>query len=99
VNLWEKLKAARLLARAGDRLKEAQMKGGLKVAVVGLSGSILTAIVAKVTEICPTLIPNLWPIVTAGVLAGIAFWMRSPKEEAEDEEMKLAKDERVKLKR
>ena len=74
------LKAGLLLSRVAERLKEASMKGGAKVAVFGMVTAVAAGVVAKVTETCPTLIPNLWPIVTAGALAGVGFWMRSPKD-------------------
>lgn len=75
------IKAGLLLRRAADRLKEAQVKGGFTTAIFGVVAAVATGVVAKVSETCPTLIPNLWPIATAGVLAGVGLWMRSPKEE------------------
>jgi len=80
VGLIEKLKAGLLLKRAADRIKEAHMKGGFKAAAFGLATAVVGGVIAKVTETCPTLIPNLWPIVGTGALAGIALWMKSPKE-------------------
>ena len=80
MGLIGQIKVALLLKRAANRIKEASMKGGTKVAVFGLATAIATGVVAKVTEVCPSLIPNIWPIVTAGVLAGVALWMRSPKD-------------------
>jgi hypothetical protein len=80
MGILEKVKTALLLSKAADRLKEAQVKGGLKVALVSIGGAVVTGVVEKVTEVCPALIPNLWTVVTAGVVAGIALWLRSPKD-------------------
>ena len=80
MGLIGQIKAALTLSRVAARLKEAHMKGGFKAAAFGLVAAVATGLVAKVTEVCPTLIPNLWPIASAGVLAGIALWMKSPKE-------------------
>ena len=84
MGLIGQIKTALLLKRAADRIKEVSMKGGTKVAVFGLVSAVATGVVAKVTEVCPTLIPNIWPIATAGVLAGVALWMRSPKDAPKD---------------
>jgi hypothetical protein len=80
MGLIANLKAALTFSRVVERLKEAQMKGGLQVAVFGIGTAVATGVVAKVTEVCPTLIPNIWPIVTAGVMGGVALWLRSPKD-------------------
>ena len=80
MGLLDKLKTGLLLKRAAERLKEAHMKGGLKVAVFGLAGAGVTGVVAQGNATCPDLLTR-WPeLLTAGVLAGVGLWMRSPKD-------------------
>lgn len=80
MGLLDKVKTALLLKRALDRLKEANMKGGLKVALFGLASAVAVSVVAQVNAVCPDLLTR-WPeMLVAGVLAGVGLWMKSPKQ-------------------
>lgn len=80
MGLIEKLKTALLAKRVADRLKEAKMKGTLKTSIVAVAGAVLTGIVAQVSQVCPDLVSQLPSLIAAGVVAGVALWLKSPKE-------------------
>jgi len=82
MNIFEKLKAGLRLSQAADRLKEASVKGNVRVALLSLGAAIVTGVVAQITMTCPDLLPKLPTILMAGVLAGVGVWMKSPKDEA-----------------
>ena len=49
-----------------------------KAAVFGLATAILTAVVAKFSEVCPELVAN-WPaFLTAAVMGAIGVYLKSP---------------------
>lgn len=74
------VKLALLFRKAAGRLKEARMKGGLKTGLAVLAGTILTAVAAQVNATCPDLLAR-WPeLLMAGVVAGVAVWVKSPKD-------------------
>ena len=56
------------------RLKGEHVKGKLLTAAVAIGGAVLTAVVAKLTTACPSLIANLGAIGTAALGGAWAYW-------------------------
>lgn len=73
-----------LLAGVGGALTTYMLKpaqyAGLKAAATGIGTLMLGGAVAKVTAICPDLIPQLPALAMAGLTTGLGLWLKSHRE-------------------
>jgi hypothetical protein len=72
--MFDKARKALLAWKVWRRLEEEKVKGKLLTALVGLGGAILTAVVAKYTTQCPSLLSNVGAILTSGIGGGWAYY-------------------------
>jgi hypothetical protein len=58
--------------------------GHLKAGAFGLASAVAAAIVAKVSAVCPDLLAQ-WPaLLTAGLMAGVGVYLKSPMSQEEN---------------
>ena len=84
MSLFGQLRDALTVKRALDRVRKEIAMGHAKPALFGLASAIATATVASITVKYPCVLEMLkeWPtLLTAGVLAGLGVYLKSPKEE------------------
>jgi len=77
------VKLALKVRAAIQRLKEDARMGHAKAGLFGLAAAVGTALVAEVSKVCPD-IWSQWPaMLTAGVMAGIGVYLKSPTQPSE----------------
>lgn len=71
---------AGLIAGAALWAARPRESAGAKALVVGLSSALISGVLMKLDATCPGIVQQLPSILTAGAMAGLALWLRSPKE-------------------